>query len=111
MLLLLLRQVDSYSVREAILRGSHSRSPALKALKDKDVLFDRDNPDKLTVLPPELKDTGTSARAASAVAPGRRQYFVIQVGTEDHLEPTTINKQTDRPSDRLRGVCRVWLPA
>jgi hypothetical protein len=66
--------VDSYSVREAILRGSH-RLSVLKALKDKDVLFDQHNPDKLTVLAPDLKE----GKGGSAVPPGRRQYFVLQV--------------------------------
>lgn len=61
-------------MREAILRGSH-RLSVLKALKDKDVLFDQHNPDKLTVLAPDLKE----GKGGSAVPPGRRQYFVLQV--------------------------------
>jgi len=66
-------QVDAASVRAAILRGYH-RPSVLKALKDRDVLFDPRHPDRLRVLPPELKE----GRGGNAVPPQRRIYFVIQ---------------------------------
>ncbi len=66
-------QVDAASVRAAILRGYH-RPSVLKALKERDVLYDPRHPDRLRVLPPELKE----GRGGNAVPPGRRIYFVIQ---------------------------------
>lgn len=66
-------QVDNASVRAAILRG-YNRPSVLKALKEKDVLFDTHYPDRLRVLPPELKE----GRGGNAVPPGRRIYFTIQ---------------------------------
>jgi DNA-directed RNA polymerase III subunit RPC1 len=48
-------RVDAASVRHSILRGYH-RPSVLKALRDSDVLFDYRHPDRLRVLPPELKE-------------------------------------------------------
>lgn len=66
-------RVDAASVRMAILRGPH-RASVLKALKERDVLYDPRHPDRLRVLPPELKE----GRAGNAVPSERRIYFVIQ---------------------------------
>ncbi len=66
-------QVDGASVRHAILRGQ-GRPSVLKALKERDVIYSPRHPDRLRVLPPELKE----GRGGNAVPPGRRLYFVVQ---------------------------------
>lgn len=83
-------QVDALSVRHAILRGQ-GRPSVLKALKDGDVLYDPRHPDRLRVLPPDLKE----GRGGNAVPMGRRIYFVVQA------------LKTALPEVMVRGIATV----
>lgn len=83
-------QVDALSVRHAILRGQ-GRPSVLKALKEGDVIYDYRHPDRLRVLPPELKE----GRGGNAVPVGRRLYFVVQA------------LKTALPEVMVRGIATV----
>jgi hypothetical protein len=89
--------VTASGVRSAILKGS-VRPSVLKSLKDHHVIDDAFDPFKLTVFPPEAKD---SRSGSNCVPPGRRAYFQMQAS------PGPINK--DRSHDAWTLAPRGWL--